>query len=107
MAGIGPISIDDFEKLKVLAVHKFLKENLGYIEEEITNLSIVETRMAKKGEKIIYVAFEDHDHICELHMRQEESQNDRIIIRNYIPPNFHSRFMFLNRVCAFRRAEEI
>ena len=43
--------------------------------------------------------------IRELYSRKAESRNDNLTIRNYVPPNFHERFMFLNKICAEKRAE--
>ena len=116
MAGIGPIDINDatkhmnagmnFEDAKVAALKDFLRENLGYDETELEELSIVETRFATKGEKILYVAMSKQDHVKELHVRRAESRNDSIRVRNYIPPNFFDRFMALNRICTERRAED-
>ena len=116
MAGIGPIDINDatrhmndgmnFEDAKVAALKHFLRENLGYNETELEELSIEETRFATKGEKILYVAMSSQDHVKELHVRRAESRNDCIKVRNYIPPNFFDRFMALNRICAEKRAED-
>ena len=33
-----------------------------------------------------------------------ESRNENIVLRSYIPPNFHARFMCLSRICTEKRA---
>ena len=73
MAGVGPIEMCDitnlmakglsFEKAKVEVFKEFLRDNLGYIETELNDLSIMETKFATKGEKILYVAMLEHKHV--------------------------------------------
>ena len=45
------------------------------------------------------------DEIKELYYRKAETRNENITVRNYIPQNFHARFMFLSSVCAEKRVE--
>ena len=66
MAGVGPIDRSvvmnymdrglNFEEAKIAALKKYLKQNLGYNESELENLSIEETKFASKGENILYIA---------------------------------------------------
>ena len=116
MVGVGPIlqeaienRMDEgasFEGAKILAVKDFLFDNLGYNKEELDKLDIVETKIASKGENVINIAMTEHDDIKELFMRKAESQNDDVIIRNYIPPNFYERYMYLNKICSEKRKED-
>ena len=115
-AGVGPIKMSDvmdlvnggtnFEDAKIEVFHNFLKDKLGYNETELSELSLVETKFATKGDDVLNVAMSDQEHIRELHVRRAESQNDRIIVRNFIPPNFYKRYMTINRICSDRRAED-
>ena len=114
MAGIGPISLKsieffrnkkvNFEEAKVLAVKEFLKYNLDYEEEELNELNIMETRLSTKGEDVIYVAMSSEEEIKELYIRKAEAQNEDILVRSYVPPNYYDRFMHLSRVCTEKRS---
>ena len=116
MCSIGPISIDsveffrrkgqNFEVAKVSAFKEFLHYNLNYTEDELLQLKVEETRLSTKGDKILNVALAEEDEIKELFIRKAESRNENIILRNYIPPNFHERFMELNRICADKRKDD-
>ena len=113
MAGIGPIYVSDatkrmdskigFEAAKRIVLKEFLAKYLGYNMEELQQLKIEDTKFATSGEDILYVALVDQDQIKELYIRRAESRNDNVIVRNYIPPNFHERFVHLNRICAEKR----
>ena len=116
MAGVGPIRMDDvlelvaqgldFEKAKVTTFKNFLKDRLGYIDEELDTLSLVETKFATKGDNVLNIAMSNQEHIRELHVRRAECQDDSITVRNFIPPNYYDRYMALNRICAEKRAVE-
>ena len=97
---------DSFEDAKTEVFHNFLREYLGYNDAEIDDLSLVETKFATKGDDVLNVAMSNQEHIRELHIRRAESQNDKIIVRNFIPPNFYKRYMSINRICTDRRAED-
>ena len=116
MAGVGPIEMTDvnyyidkglnFEDAKVAALKDYLKQYLGYIDTELDTLSVVETKFAARGEKILYIALSKQEEIKELHIRRAESRNDRLTVQNYIPPSFYERFMSINRLCAEARAQD-
>ena len=116
MAGVGPIDMADvnyyldkglnFENSKIAALKDYLKQHLGYIDSELDTLSVVETKFAARGEKILYIALSKQEEIRELHIRRAESRNDRLTVRNYIPPSFYERFMSINRLCADARAQD-
>ena len=116
MASLGPITLQSvqyfqhdgstFEQAKVLAVCEFLQYNLGYTREDLDAIDIVETRLSTKADEFINIALASEDDIRELYVRQAEIRNNDIIIRSYIPPSFHARFMALNHVCAEKRKEE-
>ena len=110
MASIGPISSRsvnyfrkdgvEYEAAKIMAVKEFLAYNLGYEEEELRNLQIMETRMSQKGD-IINVAMAKEEDIREFYIRKAELKKEDIIVRNYVLPNFHQRY--LNSICTERR----
>ena len=114
MAGVGPIERSsvmnymdrglNFEQAKIAALKKYLKLNLGYNESELESLSIEETKFASKGESILYIALSKPEQIKELHMRRAESKNEKLTVRNYIPPNMFERYMAINRQCTAARA---
>ena len=115
MIGIGEInkeSIDYFEKecksrheARVQAVKEFLAYNLAYTDEELDRLDIVETREAA-NDNIVYIAINDTVEIKEIYFRKADSRNDTIVLRDYIPPQIHKRFMALNKICSARRMED-
>ena len=117
MVGIGPISREkvmeefrehtNYEEAKIIVLKSFLAENLGYDEKELEELKVAETKFASKGENVLNIALYSEEQTKELHIRKAESQNDRITVRNYIPPNFYETFMFLNRICTQKRAENV
>ena len=110
MISMGPVSWESviffkdrgetLEDAKKSAVKEFLRYNLNYAWDELNDLVISETRMSTRGDAIINIAFENESDIRELYSRKAESRNDNLIIRNYVPPNFHERLMFLNKICA-------
>ena len=116
MVSLGPVTaasveffrstLVSYDEAKKLAIKEFLQYNLGYDEEELVSLEIMETRMSSKDDNIINVAMATEDAIRELYTRQAAIKNDDIVLRTYIPPNFHKRFMYLNSICADRRSED-
>ena len=94
--GLGPItraSVDyfekkhkNFEKAKMEAVNEFLQFYLNYDEDEIKDLGIEATQMAK--DEVIYLFFTDQSNIREVYGRIALSQNTDIISRNFVPPQF-------------------
>ena len=114
MIGIGPLkkatavermkSGDNFEEAKTATLKDLLKDNLGYIDEELGKLSVTEMKFTTRGEEdILYVAFANKEDIKELYVRKAESGNDEISLRNYVPPNYYARYMSLNSICAEKR----
>ena len=108
MLGVGPISeeaVRYYEKetknnddARKEAVKEFLAYQLGFVEEELKDMNILETKRANK-EDVIYFVIEDIDTIKEIYYRKGDSKNDDIIVRNYIPPQIHARYMAVNREC--------
>ena len=84
------------EDARVSAVKELLNYQLGLSDSELEKIKINETKLASKDD-VIYCAIEDKDTIKQLYYRKADSRNDDIIIRNYIPPQLHARFMTLNR----------
>ena len=109
MIGLGPVrrqsigyfndATADYEYAKVLAVNEFLMEYFQIPEEQMNEFEIVDTMIAKKEEDLIYVTFRDHDSIREIQKRAAELQNEEVMVRNFIPPQFWDRFSFLNKYC--------
>ena len=116
MAGIGPITMGmvniylnrgmNYEKAKLLALKDFLRDNLGYIQSELDELSVQETKFATRGENVLYVALSVREQVKELHVRRAENRNEEILVRNYVPPNLYERYMALNRECTGQRAAD-
>ena len=88
---------------KFLLLRNFFKYNINYTDEELENLVIPETRMSKNDD-VINVAMADLEDVKEVYARKAESRNENIVLRSYIPPNFHARFIGLSRICTEKRA---
>ena len=95
----------NYDEAKKQAVFEFLQYNLNYSTGELEELEITDTRMSSKDE-VINIAFVNEDNIRELYSRKAESRNDNIILRCYVPPNFHERLMALSRVCTDKRKND-
>ena len=114
MVSLGPLSwnsveffknkTNTFEDAKIQAVKEYLSYNLNYEDDECENLKIAETRMSNR-EDIMNIAFVNEEDVKELYMRKAESRNENLILRNYIPPNFHQRYMAINKICSEKRSE--
>ena len=113
MIGIGPINLEKlrnyrqdnktYEDMKREVIKDFLASELAYEPYELKELNICETKLATNGENIIYLALEDHEQVKEIHLRKAELKNDTINTRNFIPPNFYERFIYLNKICKDER----
>ena len=91
------------EEARQLAVKEMLGHFLDFSEEELEKLGIEETRESK--DDIVYFAAKDENILREIHFRKAESKNDEFVTRNYVPPQFHARYMAVSRVCTRRRQE--
>ena len=99
-------SKNDFEDAKIKAIKELLSYSLNYDDDELESLNIQETKLSKRGDDIINVAFASEDKVKDLFIRKAELKNEYVTLRNYIPPNFHERFMHLNAVCSEKRSLE-
>ena len=96
---------NDIVKARELAARDFLKNYLQFTDEELKDVTIMETKVSPKGDKTLYIAFKDIRTIKDIHWRAGEIKNPAIGIRNYIPPQFWQRYMFINRECARYREQ--
>ena len=87
----------NFEEAKLAAAKEFLQFYLNYDEEELTELDIQSTQLAK--DDLLYIVIPEQSNIRELYGRIAQSQNRDINTRNFIPPQFYSRFMFISKCC--------
>ena len=117
MIGIGPISrryieecendTNDYKEAKVRAVKEFLEKQLKYDERELKEIKIEDTKVSASKDEIVYVVLKDIEDIKNIHRRKAECQNDNVSLRNFIPPpQFHARYLAINKVSAERRAED-
>ena len=95
----------DFEQAKREVVNEFLKFYLQYEEEDIEDLKIVDTQLAKNDD-VIYIAFEDIEDVKEIHARVAACRNEVVQLRNFVPPQYYRRYMFLSKRCAEIRRED-
>ena len=114
MVGLGPISeksIKHFEEVSndkdealVKASKEFLQYYLDFNQEELEKIEIVEVKQAAKDE-VIYIAVKDELDIKEIHYRKAKAMNNELIIRDYIPPSFHARYMAVAGQATVRRSD--
>ena len=115
MLGLHPITdkaikkhlktTNDARKAREMAIRDFLKEFLQFNDDELEKVKINDSKVSSKGDDTVYAAFRDIDTIREIHWRVGEIRNQDIIVRNFIPPQFWERYMFLNRACKEYRDE--
>ena len=107
--GIQPVKIKDIEdhlrvtkdprKARELAVRDYLRDYLQFNEEELEEVEIKDTKISSKGDETVYVVFGSIETIRDIHWRVAEVRNKEIVVRNFIPPQFWSRYMYLNKAC--------
>ena len=113
MIGIGPVTkqsieyhmekTNNYDDAKEHAVREFLEYYLKFSEDELDEMTIVETKIATGVDNIIYIAMDDAEHIKNIHRRKAECKNDFINIINFVPPQIFKRYKSLNKICAERR----
>ena len=116
MLGLGPIRratigyfhdiTSDYEEAKKMAVNEYLSIYLQLNEDNISDFEVLDKMHSKSDEDILYVTFRNHESIKEIHKRVAEVKNDDISIRNYIPPQFWSRYWFLSQYCTELRSND-
>ena len=115
MVGVGPIpmeSIQHFAKTSkndteamIKSVKEYLKYYLKFEDEEIQQMNFMDAKKAAK-EDLIYFALEDQQDIREIYFRKAASGNDDLCVRDYIPPQYHSRYMAISRKATESRASD-
>ena len=113
--GLQPIFSKDIEEhnkitkdLKVarkLAVYDYLRDFLQFNTEELNEVKIEDTKPSAKGDNTVYVAFANIEAIKDINWRVAQIRDKRVSIRNYIPPQFFERYMYINRECSAYRRE--
>ena len=111
--GIGPIptnSVQYFEKENISthearkkAIKEYLAYHLEFDEEDLEQLEILETKQCASRNDIIYFVLGDQDHIREIHYRRAASCNDDLILRDYVPPQYHARYVAIGKKAAEKR----
>ena len=115
IVGIGPIkksSIEHFQKggssleeAKIEALREHLKFYLHYSEDELEDLKVGATQICAKDD-VLYVALESFEDITEIQARTAACRDDRVQLRNFVPPQFYCRYMFLSKRCNEVRAAD-
>ena len=90
----------DMTKAREYAVKDFLTNYLQFNKSELDKIEIMEMKVSAKCDDTIYVALKDINMVKEIHWRVGEIKNPEIAIRNYIPPQFWRRYMYLNQECS-------
>ena len=107
--GCHPIKVKDVEDLRRLhgdsekarreAVMIYLRDYLQFNDDKLKEVEVKDTETSAKGDNTIYVAFGSIDTIKELHRRAAEIRNPDIMLRNYVPPQFSTKYMHLSKAC--------
>ena len=94
----------NIEKAKIHLVHDFMINQLEFQKEDLEDFKIMETRIGNEG--IMNVAFESQEQAKEIFIRKSEIMKDEIIIRQYIPPGYYDKFMYINNMCKEARTSD-
>ena len=116
MAGIGPITDQeienqrkktrDYELAKIWAVKHHLAVYYRYDQNELNELTILETKRTNR-DNIVYIAVQDEQDIRDIYARKVECKCDKTTVKSFIPPQFFERFSTLNMICATRQNEDV
>ena len=112
LIGIGPVtkhSIDYFFKktnnlgsAQIMAAKEYLKHYLDFNDEDLKDMKIEDTKKAAKDD-VLYIALAEKEQVREIYYRRAKSGNDDLQLRDYIPPQLHSRFTALAKRAAEQR----
>ena len=115
MVGLGPITKEtinhfveihkDIEVAKIEAIKEFLEFYLRYDKNEIEKLDIGATQSAP-NDNIIYVDFTDKSDLHTVYARTAQCKHPDVITRNYIPPQFFDRYIYLSKKCQEIRTKD-
>ena len=107
IVGLGPITQDDinnqsknnndYSEAKVKAALTYLRTRLMYNDEELEKIHINETQTAK--DDTLYIALTCAQDVKDIYIRKSEVRDDTTWTRNFIPPQVHAKYMFLNKAC--------
>ena len=92
--------------VKLNIVREHLMRYYKYNEEEIEELTIEETKITIKGYIYIYIAVAHINDIRDIYRRKYEIKRDNLFLRNYVPPQFFTRFIRLGEICQQKRQED-
>ena len=114
MLGIGPIldstirhfqeQTKDYNEALKKSVQEYMVYYLAFEEDELENFQILDLKRSASG-NVIYFAMQNENHVKEFYYRKAASQNQDLIIRDYIPPQYHARYMALSAQAAVARSE--
>ena len=110
IVGVSPVPLESIEfyrhssktfaEAKKKTAVEFLQHYLKYDNDKISEIKIMETQISGKGDDTLYLSLNDISQVREIHIRMAEVKNDDVQIRNFILPQFHSRYMALNVACS-------
>ena len=114
--GLGPISQSQslqfhirnthgIETAKREAIKDFLSFYLKFDEEELAEIRINDTQITASGD-IVYAAFDSLEDIKNIHITAAECQNNTVNLRNYIPPQYYAKYMFISKIMRDMREKD-
>ena len=65
-------------------------------------MNIVSTQLAPKDD-ILYVAFDNTKDVKDIYKRIAQVQHPEVTTRNFVPPQFYARYMYLSKACKYLR----
>ena len=115
MVGVGPIpsasirffedSSKDDNEARIKAVKEYLKYYMEFDDDDLNLIEILDTKRVANDD-IVYFSVSNEDHIREIYMRRAAIANDDLIVRDYIPPQYHARYMAVAGHAKQKRAED-
>ena len=84
------------------ATKEFLNFYLRFSENEIKELDIKALQTSPKDD-IMYLAFNNQSSVRNIYRRIAQCKNSDVVTRNFVPPQFFERYMFLSKKCTEMR----
>ena len=115
IVGIFPIHLEDIERnqcdTKELTIMntaiEFLKDELGFRQDQIQEMNITRVTKTKKTDgKTLYITLPSHTSVTQIFKHTAVVKNPNLKISNYVAPHFYSRYNTLQTYCKTAREND-
>ena len=110
--GIFPIHSEDIERNKcdtkektlINTATEFLRDELGFRQDQIEEMNITKVTKTKKTDgKTLYITLPSHTSVTQIFKRTAIIKNNNLKISNYVAPHFYNRYNTLQSYCKTAR----